>query len=240
ADDVMDPRFAREAVDWLRRPTPHGAQDPPRFLYLATAAPHRPCVPPAEYRGRSGIGPRAASILMIDDIVGQVEQALAGSSRPALVIFTSDNRAPTCHPPDRALEDHVPNGELRGQKADGCAGGHRDPRSVSGACLAPGVEERRVSLPDLSPSLRAPLQRQTEAHRATGPATARDRLALDGAPDLLRPSAPSSRIVSATAFDGSLVLMGERGTACFSTGSGGFSDPVGVPTRLDGDSGQFF
>lgn len=239
-DDEVDPRFAREAVDWLRRTTPRGAQDPPRFLYLATAAPHRPCVPPEEYRGRSGIGPRADSILMIDDIVGQVEQALAGSSRPALVIFTSDNGAPTCYPEDGALEDHLPNGELRGQKADVYDGGHRVPLIVSGDGLAPGVDERLVSLLDLFPSLCAHLQRKTEAHRTTGPATARDRLALDGAPDLLRPSAPSSRIVSATAFDGSLVLMGERGTACFSTGSGGFSDPVGVPTRLDGDSGQFF
>src|SRR5699024_9545348 len=36
-DDEVDPRFAQEAVDWLRRTTPHGAQDPPRLLYLATA-----------------------------------------------------------------------------------------------------------------------------------------------------------------------------------------------------------
>src|SRR5699024_1873570 len=119
-------------------------------------------------------------------------------------------------------------------------GGHRVPLSVSCDGRGQGVDERRVCRIYLFPSLCAHLQLKTEAHRTTGPATARDRLALDGAPDLLRPSAPSSRIVSATAFDGSLVLMGERGTACFSTGSGGFSDPVGVPTRLDGDSGQFF
>ncbi|MGP5056523.1 sulfatase-like hydrolase/transferase [Brachybacterium paraconglomeratum] len=70
--------------------------------------------------------------------------------------------------------------------------------------------------------------------------TASDWSAPDGAPDLLPLTARSSRIVSATAFGGSLVLMGERGAACYSTGPGGFDDSVGVPILLEGDSGQFF
>lgn len=238
-DEDVDPRFAREAVDWLQRTTPSGPQDPPRFLYLATSAPHRPCVPPDDYRGRSGIGPRADSILMIDDIVGRVEQALQDSGRPCLLLFTSDNGAPICYPEDGAVEDHLPNGELRGQKADVYDGGHRVPLLISGDGFASGVDDRLVSLLDLFPSLLSHVHETTEGSR-TGRSAAREQLALDGAPDLLHPATHVSRVVSATAFDGSVVLMGQQGTACFSTGSGGFSDPVGVPTSLDGESGQFF
>ncbi|ATG50467.1 arylsulfatase [Brachybacterium vulturis] len=239
-DADVDPRFAREAVDWLRRTTPVGPQDPPRFLYLATAAPHRPCLPPEEHRGRSGIGPRADAILMIDDIVDRVEAALENSSRPCLVVFASDNGAPTCYPEDGALEDHLPNGALRGQKADVYDGGHRVPLIVSGDGLPARVDERLVSLLDLFPSLLAHVEAIAEAQRAPRRPGERAVLDLDGAADLLRPSSGPSRVVGATAFDGSLVLMREKETACFSTGSGGFSEPVGVPTRTDGEEGQFY
>lgn len=240
-DDEVDLRFAEEAVEWLRRTAPDRAEDPPRFLYLATAGPHRPCVPPEEFCGRSGIGPRADSILLVDDIVGRVEAALEHSSRPRLIIFASDNGAPTCYPEDGSLEDHLPNGELRGQKADVYDGGHRVPLIVAGDGLTPGTDARLVSLLDLFPSLLEHVAGRVQGDPAGRPGGLPSAsLALDGAGDLLHASGPSSRVVGTTAFDGSLVLMREAQTAVFSTGSGGFSAPVGVPTRMDSDEGQFF
>lgn len=251
-DEEVDPRFAEEAVDWLRRTTPIRPDDPPRFLYLATAAPHRPCVPPEEFRGRSGIGPRADSILMLDQIVGRIEEAMADSPRPRIIVFASDNGAPTCYPEDGELADHRPNGELRGQKADVYDGGHRVPLIVSGDGLSPSTDDRLVSLLDLFPSLHAHVAEPTGEDWSPTPAGTQPLLALDGTADLMRPSAssdpsapsdptdPSARVVGATAFDGSLVLMREKEVAVFSTGSGGFSEPVGVPTSTDGDQGQFF
>src|SRR5699024_2668915 len=150
-----------------------------------------PCVPPEQYRARSGIGTRADSILIIVDNNGQVEHELAGSSRAALLIGSSDSGAQASSPEHGPLADRLPNGELRAQKPDVYDGGHRAPLIVSGDGLAPCVDERLVSLLDLFPSLCAHVQRKTEDRRTTGPATARGRSVLDGAPDLLSPSAPS-------------------------------------------------
>lgn len=229
-DAAVDLRFAAEAEAWLERTRPTGAEDQPRLLYFATAAPHRPCVPPAEYAGRSGIGPRADSILMIDEIVGLLLAELDRSARPCLVVFTSDNGAPTDYAEDGRLEDHRPNGALRGQKADVYDGGHRVPLIVAGPGVPAGEDRRLVSLLDVFPSL--------AAHVGVPVACE----GLDGQDHLLRRSASGeqSLVLGATAFDGSLVLMRDGDTAIYSTGSGGFSEPVGAPTAVGGDQGQFY
>lgn len=243
-DAGVDLRFAEEAESWLATTRPVTHQGPPRLLYFATAAPHRPCVPPAEFAGRSGIGPRADSILMIDEIVGRLLAELDRSARPCLVVFTSDNGAPTGYVEDGRLEDHLPNGALRGQKADVYDGGHRVPLIVSGPGVPVGEDPRLVSLLDVLPSLAtqlgAPLARaglDGQDHLLRN----EDRLLRDG-DRLLRDGTPEDQplVLGATAFDGSLVLMREGGTAIYSTGSGGFSDPVGHPTALGGDQGQFY
>lgn len=229
-DATVDLRFAEEAESWLTRTRPVTHRDPPRLLYFATAAPHRPCVPPAEFAGRSGIGPRADSILMIDEIVGRLLAELERSSRPCLVVVTSDNGAPTGYSEDGRLEDHRPNGTLRGQKADVYDGGHRVPLLITGPGVPAGEDPRLVSLLDVLPSL---------ATRLGAPVRAEG---LDGQDHLLRGIAPDEQplVLGATAFDGSLVLMRGGDTAIYSTGSGGFSEPVGRPTALGGDQGQFY
>lgn len=232
-DEDVDPRFAQEAVAWLERTTPRGPGDPPRFLYLATSAPHRPCVPAERFRGLSGIGPRADSVLMVDEIVGMIQEALAPSSRPMLIVFTSDNGAPTCYEEDGALEDHAPNGSLRGQKADVYDGGHRVPLIIAGEGIEPGTDHSLVSLLDIFPSLLFHLAGRDAIRDSSQPE-------LDGAPWLFEGGDGSDRVLAATAFDGSFVLMQNGGTAIFSTGSGGFTEPVGAPTSLKGDTGQFF
>ena len=143
----------------------------------------------------------------MDDIVGRVEAALEHSSRPRLIIFASDNGAPTCYPEDGSLEDHLPNGELRGQKADVYDGGHRVPLIVAGDGLAPGTDARLVSLLDLFPSLLEHVAGRVHGDPAGRPGGLPSAsLALDGAGDLLHASGSSSRVVGTTAFDGSLVV----------------------------------
>lgn len=252
-DSTVDLRFAEEAEAWLARTRPASAEDAPRLLYFATAAPHRPCVPPPGFDGRTGIGPRADAIVMIDEIVGRLLAELDRSSRPSLVVFTSDNGAPTDHPEDGRPEDHAPNGDLRGQKADVFDGGHRIPLIISGPGVPAGHDDRPVSLLDVLPSLLAHLapaatDEQPEAARPPGQGDPLPALlvgppgsggAVDGDDRLFRGDAPP-RVLGATAFDGSLVLMRGSETAIYSTGSGGFSAPVGEPTPLGGDRGQFY
>lgn len=230
-DAIVDLRFAEEAENWLARTRPVGADDAPRLLYFATSAPHRPCVPPAPYSGRTGIGPRADSILLIDDILRRLLTELDRSSRPTLVVFTSDNGAPTGYPEDGRLEDHLPNGALRGQKADVFDGGHRVPLIISGPGVPAGTDDRLVSLLDVVPSLLD--------HLGPGLDQQGGAASFDGDDRLLRTDAPP-RVLGATAFDGSVILMREKQTAIYSTGSGGFSAPIGEPTPVGGDHGQFY
>lgn len=232
-DATVDLRFAEEAEAWLASTRPTSRQDPPRLLYFATAAPHRPCVPPPEFAGRTGIGPRADSIVMLDEIVGRLLAELDRSDRPCLVVFTSDNGAPTGYPEDGLLSDHLPNGTLRDQKADVYDGGHRVPLIMSGHGVPDGADSRLVSLLDVLPSLAALVDAPAPGPGLDG----HDQLlAGDGQPQ----AAERARVLGATAFDGSLVLMREAETAIYSTGSGGFSEPVGEPTTVGGDRGQFY
>lgn len=232
-DATVDLRFAQEAEAWLARTRPRTRQDPPRLLYFAASAPHRPCVPPPEYAGRSGIGTRADLILMLDEIVGRLLAELDRSDRPALVVFTSDNGAPICYPEDGLLEDHPPNGALRGQKADVHDGGHRVPLIIAGPGVPCGEDHRLVSLLDLFPSLTA----QVGAPVPTSGLDGQDHLLHE---DEHRAAGAPPRVLGATAFDGSLVLMRGAETAIYSTGSGGFSEPVGHPTPVGGEAGQFY
>ena len=54
------------------------------------------------------------------------------------------------------------------------------------------------------------------------------------------PAAGADRVIGSQSFDGSLVLIWGSQKAVFSSGSGGFSDPVGVPCAPDSTVGQFF
>ncbi len=260
-DDQVDLRFLEEAEAWLERTAPMTEDDPPRFIYFATSAPHRPCVPPAPFAGASGIGARADCVLLVDAIVDRLVTMLTRGGRPSLILFTSDNGAPTIFQDDGRAQDHPANGPWRGQKADVYDGGHRVPLIAAGTGITPGTDDRLVSLLDILPSLidhlAAPLtvepqgggfapvaspsrSRRGEGFSVTGNPGAR----VDGSPLLFNPTGrgdrDADRVLGATAFDGSLVLMREADTAVFSTGSGGFSEPVGEPTSLNGDTGQFY
>jgi len=126
-DEEVDRAFAAKAVEFIeghqrRRP------DAPFFLYLTPSAPHRPCMPPDEFKGASQAGPRGDMVCVVDWVVGQVEAAVErlGLKDDTLIILTSDNGARPCDV-DGNDYGHKSCGDLRGFKTDIWDGGHRVP-----------------------------------------------------------------------------------------------------------------
>ncbi len=235
-DELVDPTFTERAVEQIERTVTaqRAGAAAPLFLYFATAAPHRPCVVPARWQGVSGIGARADAVCMLDSLVGEICAALAESPLPTLLIFVSDNGAPVEFLEDGDPADHSANGDLRGQKADVYEGGHRVPLIMSpigndGSRLLEAVGTRpgtavtaAVGLVDLFAMMGDLL----------GGTAGGDGRSLS--------TAGADRIVGSQSFDGSLVLIKGSRKAVFTSGSGGFTQPVGAPCAPTSELGQFF
>ncbi len=127
ADDKVDVRFAQAARQFMSDHV-HAADGRPFFLYVATSAPHRPCLPPEFMRGRSSAGLRGDMVAVYDWVIGEIieELELNRLLDNTLLIVTSDHgaRATNFNGKDYA---HNANGDLRGQKGDIYEGGHRVP-----------------------------------------------------------------------------------------------------------------
>ena len=108
----------------------HANQEEPFFLYLALPSPHTPILPPQEWQGKSGLLPFGDFMMMIDDYVGKLNQAIkdAGIEENTLVIFTSDNGgSPAAGIDKMQAMGHYSSYIYRGHKADIFEGGHRVP-----------------------------------------------------------------------------------------------------------------
>jgi arylsulfatase A-like enzyme len=123
-----EPAFCREAVEMIREQA--AAKDAkPLFLYYASPAPHQPWAPCEAFKGKSGLGDYADYVMQLDDVVGQINNALkeTGLDKNTLLIFTSDNGAGPPAVKVMAAVGHASSGVLRGQKAESYEGGHRVP-----------------------------------------------------------------------------------------------------------------
>lgn len=232
-DDEVDVRFVDEAAAWLTERT---ATQEPYFLYLATSAPHRPCLPPAFVRGRSGAGPRGDGVCLVDWMVGRLLAVLdaTDTAEDTLVIVTSDNGATTRFPQDGS-PDHAPNGAWRGQKADAWEGGHREPFFARwpGRIEQGSVATGLASLTDLLPTVAA----VTGIPLPTG--AAQD--GLDILPMLLGDAVPTGdRCLVHHSNDGIFAVRRGRWKCIFGTGSGGFTAPVGTECRPQDTDGQLY
>ncbi|WP_427016049.1 sulfatase family protein [Pseudarthrobacter sp. P1] len=260
-DDAVDTTVTAAAVDWIGEQRRAGNEF---FAYIATAAPHRPCVPPAFVRGSTTAGPRGDAVVLVDWMVGQLVAALGEDLERTLVVFTSDNGAPTMFAEDMAdagmpgtggaATAHRPNGPWRGQKADAWEAGHRVPLIVAGAGTAAGVCGSLVSLLDLRPTVAELVPGPGDdaagpaAEHSLGPAVVEHGAAPDHLGDgesfagLLAgaPDADGGRMLAQQAFDGTLVLRSGAAKAIYGTGSGGFSAPQGEPDDAGRGPGQFF
>lgn len=100
----------------------------PLFLYFPLTAPHTPWVPTEAYRSSSQAGKYGDFVVMVDDVVGKVVNALKQKEQldNTIIIITSDNGAHIDHQ-DINRYQHYSNADWRGQKADIHEGGHRVP-----------------------------------------------------------------------------------------------------------------
>ena len=137
-EDVM-PAITRKAVETIEQ----AAQNPdqPFFLYFALTAPHTPIAPTDQFKNKSQAGPYGDFVMEVDWSVGQIMDALERNhlQENTLILFTSDNGSPArdgtnFSGPVGSITKrygHLPNGNLRGLKADIWEGGHRIPFIVS-------------------------------------------------------------------------------------------------------------
>ena len=117
------PNLTKRAVRYIDQ---QAGSERPFFLYLPLPAPHTPILPDERFKGRTGLGDYGDFVLMVDDVVGQIREALQrnGIADNTLLVFTADNG---CSPaPDIAhmeAQGHHPNYIWRGTKADLFDGG---------------------------------------------------------------------------------------------------------------------
>jgi arylsulfatase A len=231
AEEKVDETFAATATAWMEV---HVAKEPERpfFLYLATASPHRPCdIAPDFVRGKSQAGDRGDMVVLFDWVVGEVLKKLdeLGIADETLVVVTSDNGAQlTCA---NGLDyGHRANGIYRGQKADIWEGGHREPFLVRWpARVAPGtVCDRLIGLSDMLATT-ADLQGLETAGEAED--------SVSFLPLLDHPEGAPVRdsLIHHSGAGHFSIRKGDH-KLIMSTGSGGFSEPVGDKLKeLDTD-----
>lgn len=117
------------SVDYIGR---QAGKEEPFFLYVALTAPHAPIIPTTEFIGKSNSNAYGDFVLLVDHVVGQIVDAIAGDIRlkDTLVFFTSDNgQSPRADFDDDELPLAGHNGSYlyRGKKFDVFEGGHRVP-----------------------------------------------------------------------------------------------------------------
>jgi len=121
------PKLTEKAVVFI---TEQSKTDNPFFLYFPLPAPHTPILPTEEFQGISHTNEYGDFVLMVDDVVRQIEQAIVenGFAENTLIIFTSDNGcSPMADFDELAALGHDPSYIFRGHKADIYEGGHRVP-----------------------------------------------------------------------------------------------------------------
>ncbi len=149
--DVL-PRFTDEAISVIDNHSSATNDGEPLMVYLAYPAPHTPWLPSPEYEGKSGAGMYGDFLMMVDDQIGRVINALkaAGMYDNTLLVFSSDN-GPVWYDDDVERLGHDSSGGLRGMKGDAWEGGHRMPFIVRwpGKVKAGTETDKLVSFTDV-------------------------------------------------------------------------------------------
>ena len=217
-EECLD-RFVGRASDYIMSMKD---EKDPFFLYFPLTAPHTPILPSDEFIGKSGLSPYGDFVMMVDDAVGKIIDALRQSGKlgNTIVIFASDNGcAPGSDMAYMESEGHFPSYVFRGAKSDLFEGGHRIPLIVSwGSRYAGGrVEDCLVSLTDLYATFAEITGYQMKENEGE------DSFSL--LPVLEGNNRYSRKDMVQHSADGSLALRRGRWKLLFTGSSGGWSYP---------------
>lgn len=224
-DFVMEevlPTFTKEATQFIKK---QANSEKPFFLYMPLPAPHTPIIPIKEFMGRSNTNVYGDFVLMVDDVVGQVMQAVEeiGESENTIIIFTDDNGCS----PNAGYEElhelgHDPSYVFRGHKADIYEGGNRVPFIVRWPekIKAGTASDQVICLTDFMATIASIVDYDL------GDTAAED--SYDMTP-LLYETHDGSSFREATihhSVNGSFAIRQDDWKLIFCPGSGGWSDPV--------------
>ena len=151
------PRLTEKAIEYINQ---QAKTEDPFFLYFPLPAPHTPILPTEQFVGKSGIKEYGDFVLMVDDVVASIVNALEENQLKdnTLIIFTSDNGcAPMAGIDEMIGYGHHPSYVYRGHKADIFEGGHRVPFLVQWPARIKGGTESNetVCLTDLMATIAA-------------------------------------------------------------------------------------
>ena len=125
--DAILPALGERTADFIQR---QAKAKQPFLVYLPLTSPHTPIAPPAQWQGKSGLGPYGDFVMATDAVIGRVLAALDenGIADNTLVLLTSDNGcASYIGVKELEAKGHFPSGPLRDYKASVYEGGHREP-----------------------------------------------------------------------------------------------------------------
>jgi arylsulfatase A-like enzyme len=233
-DQLCDFNFTRKAVQFIEQ-RKNNVSDKPFFLYLPTAAPHRPCLPPFYMKNTTKAGPRGDMVAMFDWVVGQVILALKRENlwENTLLFVTSDNGARlTCY--NGRDYGHKSNGNLRGQKADIWEGGHREPLIIvwEGMIQPASTCNKTVCLSDLLATIADIIGAEIPEN------SGEDSISIY--PLLQGKDRYERETLIHHSAHGVFAIRKDRWKLITKLGSGGFSEPVFKEPVENGPKGQLY
>ena len=196
----------------------------PFFLYFPLTAPHTPILPPEAFRDKSGTNEYGDFVLLVDDVVRQISEAVAkkGIAENTIIIFTSDNGcSPMADFAELESYGHDPGYIYRGHKADIYEGGHRIPFVVKWpAKIRPGsVAVQTICLTDLLATVATIVQDPLPDEAGED--------SYDLTPLFFATSDQDIREATVHhSIDGCFSLRQKQWKICFCPGSGGWSYPT--------------
>lgn len=215
------PKFTEQAVEFIHK---SANKDEPFFLYFPLPAPHTPILPTAKFKGASETNEYGDFVLMVDDVVRQVVEALKENKifENTLIIFTSDNGcSPMADFDELEALGHDPSYTFRGHKADIFEGGHRIPFITTWQKRIPPNQQSdaTICLTDFMRTCAAILDQPLPSN------TAED--SYDLLPLLIKnPRLPFQRKTTIHhSVNGSFAIRKGEWKLLFCPGSGGWSDP---------------
>lgn len=225
-EDVL-PHLTNKAIEYINK---QSKRKKPFFLYLPLPAPHTPILPTPKFKGKSKAGEYGDFVLMVDDVVKQVEEALKinGISENTLLIFTSDNGfAPAANTQEQLAFGHTPSKNYRGYKADIYEGGHRIPFIAKWPSqIKEGISSNQtICLTDLMATTAAITKTKLQANEAEDSYNILPVLLDKKLKDPIREATIHHSI------DGVFAIRQGKWKLIFGAGSGGWSYPTKKETQ---------